>query len=76
MKSESRVFISYSSKDRSTAEALHRTLEAAGIRIWRDQASLESNWSREIAEALAASDVVCVIWTAHAAQSPGWNTSG
>lgn len=64
-----RLFISYSAKDTSMAEQLHKQLETAGFEVWRDQTRLETNWSREIALALAETDAVCLIWTEHAARS-------
>jgi hypothetical protein len=64
-----RIFISYSSKDRKAAESVHERLAAAGFDIWRDQTRLETDWSREIASALAESDVLCLLWTEHSAGS-------
>jgi TIR domain len=63
-----RIFISYSSKNRVQAEAIHKSLEAVGA-VWRDQTRLETNWSREIAFALADSDLLCLLWSADAATS-------
>src|SRR5262245_44490920 len=64
------VFISYSSKDRNHAEELHDAFVRAGLRVWRDKTRLESDWSREIAYALANdADAVCLLWSPHAADS-------
>ncbi len=64
-----RIFISYSSKDRDVVEELHKQLETAGFDVWRDQTHLETDWSREIADELAKSDMVCLMWSEHAAAS-------
>jgi len=66
------IFISYSSRDAEIARRLQRLLELApiGARIWRDERAIERDWSREIAQALAASRVVVVLWSAKAAESP------
>ena len=63
-----RVFISYSSKDRPLAEEIHRLL-AQRLDVWRDQTQLESDWSREIAYALAERDILCLIWSKNSAAS-------
>ena len=64
-----RLFISYSSKDRAFAEELHKVLEASGFEVWRDKTRLETDWSREIALALAESDGLCLFWTTQSAES-------
>ena len=64
-----RIFISYSSKDRATAEFIHQQLESSGFDVWRDKTRLETDWSREIAQALADSDVLCLLWSEYASQS-------
>jgi hypothetical protein len=64
-----RLFISYSSKDRAFAEKLHEVLEASGFEVWRDKTRLETDWSREIAMALAESDGLCLLWTTQSAES-------
>ena len=63
-----KVFISYSSQDRAAAEAVHAAL-SGHFEVWRDQARIETDWSREVAHALAGADAVCLLWSAHAAQS-------
>ena len=64
-----KIFISYSSKDRCAAEIIHKNLEAAGFVVWRDQTRLETDWSREIAFALADSDLICLLWSEHSEKS-------
>jgi hypothetical protein len=64
-----KVFISYSSKDRQSAETIHKNLDAAGFNVWRDQTRLETDWSREIALALAESDLLCLLWSENSATS-------
>jgi WD40 repeat protein len=64
------IFISYSSKDRASAEELHESLTHAGFRVWRDKTRLDTDWPREIAEGLAnEADAVCLLWSRNAAQS-------
>ncbi len=63
------IFISYSSRDRAEAEHLHAVLASRGHEVWRDKTRVETNWSRGIALALAESEVLCLIWTKHAAES-------
>jgi hypothetical protein len=67
MKSLPHIFINYSSKGRSRVEKIHLALKAAGFNIWREQTHLETDWSREIASALADCDVACSMWSQHAA---------
>src|SRR5262245_34261537 len=64
-----RLFVSYASKDRAPAEALHELLERRGHEVWRDKTRLEADWSQEIASALAEADAICLIWSANAAAS-------
>ena len=64
-----RLFISYARCDVAQAVALERALLSRDLATWRDQRDIETDWSREIAQALAASSACCVIWTEHAAQS-------
>ena len=65
---KTKVFISYSSKDRADAETIHKAL-AKHFDVWRDQTRLETDWSREIALALADADLVCLIWSGSSSQS-------
>lgn len=64
-----RVFISYSSKDLEVAEAVQAGLTNEGLDVWRDKSRLETDWSREIASALAKSDTLCLIWSADSSES-------
>jgi len=65
-----RVFVSYSSKDRKIVEQIHKILVSLdNFDVWRDETRLETNWSREIAFALADSDVLCLMWSESAAAS-------
>ncbi|HEY6342425.1 MAG TPA: TIR domain-containing protein [Bryobacteraceae bacterium] len=64
-----RAFISYSSKDRSVAERIHSNLEGQHFDVWRDQRSIDTNWSREVARALASSDAIVLLWTENSAGS-------
>ncbi|MCI0660602.1 MAG: TIR domain-containing protein, partial [Acidobacteria bacterium] len=64
-----RIFISYSSRDRRSAEHIQQQIEVNGFDVWRDVTRLETDWSREIAEALAKSACLCLLWTKSAAQS-------
>src|SRR5262249_24702247 len=61
--------MSYSWRDKVDAERLERALGAAGIGVWRDQRSIEADWSREIAYALAGHDTVCLLWSANSEAS-------
>ncbi|MGZ5548975.1 MAG: TIR domain-containing protein [Nitrososphaeraceae archaeon] len=47
------VFISYSSKDLEIAEAIEKNLLENGSddKVWRDKRRIETDWSREIANA-------------------------
>ena len=64
-----RLFISYSSKDRTTAEALQGLLEQNGHKVWRDKTRLEADWSQEIAFGLADAEAICLLWSANSASS-------
>jgi WD40 repeat protein len=64
-----RVFVSYSSKDRTVAETVHGYLEGEHFDVWRDQRSIETNWSREIAYGLASCDALALVWSDNSACS-------
>jgi WD40 repeat protein len=64
-----KIFISYSSIDRDAVAQIHSSLESAGMDVWRDQDRLETDWSREIAFALADADVLCLMWSENASNS-------
>ena len=66
---KTKIFISYSSKESKTAEKIHKYLDEAGFEVWRDQTRLETDWSREIAFALADSHILCLLWSEHSANS-------
>src|SRR5687768_15406700 len=66
------AFISYSSKNKLTADAACATLEAAGVRCWiapRDIAP-GADWGETIIDAIAGSRVMVLIFSEHANQSP------
>ena len=64
-----RLFISYSSKDLQLAEEIDDHLKAEGFDVWRDKREIETDWSKEIANALTSSDIILVIWTKNASTS-------
>lgn len=66
------AFISYSSKDKTTADATCATLEAGGIRCWMAPRDIVpgSDWSASIVEALDQCRVMVLIFSAHANASP------
>jgi WD40 repeat protein len=64
-----RIFISYARLDAPLAEALERSLSSLGLTTWRDKRDIETDWSREIAQALVQSTACCVLWTEQAAGS-------
>jgi hypothetical protein len=66
------VFVSYSSKDKATADATCATLEAAGVRCWMAPRDIVpgTDWSASIVEALDLCSAVVLIFSAHANASP------
>jgi hypothetical protein len=65
------VFISYSSKDKPIADGVCANLEAAGVRCWiapRDISSGE-DWPTAITEAIAISQVMVLVFSAHSNSS-------
>jgi hypothetical protein len=65
------VFISYSSKDKTVADAVCATLEARGIRCWiasRD-ARHGLQYGEEIIDAILASRVMVLVFSSHANES-------
>jgi hypothetical protein len=56
-----RLFISYSSKDVQLAEEIDDRLKREGFGIWRDKREIETDWSKEIGNALTSSDIILVI---------------
>lgn len=63
------IFISYSLANIDIAETLESQLKAAGFDVWRDRARVETDWSREIAEALARSHLICLVWTKESSEA-------
>ncbi|HSF01065.1 MAG TPA: toll/interleukin-1 receptor domain-containing protein [Nitrososphaeraceae archaeon] len=65
------VFISYSSKDVKIAEAIENHILQNGFddNVWRDKRKIETDWSREIANALSKSDIVLLIWSENSSKS-------
>jgi hypothetical protein len=66
------VFISYSSKDKPTADAACALLESSGVRCWiapRDVLP-GRDWGEALVDAIAESRVMVLIFSAHANQSP------
>ena len=65
------VFISYSSKDVKIVEAIENHLLENGFddKVWRDKRKIETDWSKEIANALSKSDIVLLIWSENSSKS-------
>ena len=66
------AFISYSSKDKATADAACAALEARGVRCWiapRDVLP-GHNWAASIIKAISESKVMVLVYSAHANASP------
>jgi hypothetical protein len=66
------VFLSYSSKDKPTADAASALLEGAGIRCWIAPRDIlpGRDWGESIIDAIAASRVMVLIFSDHANHSP------
>jgi ankyrin repeat protein len=66
------VFISYSSKDKSVADAACAILEARGVRCWLAPRDIlpGSEWGAAIIEAISKSRVMVLIYTASSNASP------
>jgi hypothetical protein len=66
------VFISYSSKDKVTADAVCATLERHGIRCWIAPRDIlpSAEWGASIINAIGASKVMVLIFSANANGSP------
>jgi hypothetical protein len=67
----SMVFISHSSKDRPTADAICVHLEAAGIKCWIAPRDIEpgATWTRGIMQGLEACRVLILVFSEHANNS-------
>jgi tetratricopeptide (TPR) repeat protein len=66
------VFISYSIKDKTTADAICASLEANGIRVWIAPRDVMpgSDWGESIIEAIEQSGVMILIFSANSNASP------
>src|SRR5258708_4608123 len=64
----SMVFISHSSKDRATADAICTHLESAGINCWVAPRDIEpgANWTKGIMQGLDACRVLILVFSEHA----------
>ncbi len=65
------IFISYSSKDRTRANALVERLRTNGFDVWIDQTGIDGadSWSKEIAKALEDSTVFLLLLSQNALAS-------
>src|SRR5262245_28240962 len=65
------VFISYSTQDKPTADALCATLEAKGIRCWIAPRDIVpgTEWGEAIIDALQTSRVMVLVFSSHANSS-------
>jgi hypothetical protein len=66
------VFISYSSNDKPTADAITASLEANGIRCWIAPRDIlpGSDWSESIVEAIEQAGTMVLVFSAHSNTSP------
>lgn len=66
------AFISYSSKDKPTADAACALLESGGVRCWIAPRDIlpGKDWGESIVDAIAGSRVMVLIFSAHANESP------
>src|SRR5215472_16244629 len=67
----SMVFISHSSKDRPTADAICAHLESAGIKCWIAPRDIEpgTTWTQGIMQGLEACRVLILVFSEHANES-------
>lgn len=65
------VFISYSSRDKPTADAVCAVLESKGIRCWIAPRDIlpGSDWGESIIEAIQTSRVMVLVFSSHANES-------
>lgn len=65
------VFLSYAHADLTKAQELERELRTQGVSVWRDQERLYAGqrWPKALGEAIAASDVLLLLWSENAAAS-------
>jgi tetratricopeptide (TPR) repeat protein len=66
------VFVSYSVKDKTTADAICASLEANGIRVWIAPRDVMpgSDWGESIIEAIEQSGVMILVFSANSNVSP------
>ncbi|MBU4448969.1 MAG: toll/interleukin-1 receptor domain-containing protein, partial [Proteobacteria bacterium] len=66
------VFVSYSVKDKTTADAICAALEANGIRVWIAPRDVMpgSDWGESIIEAIEQSKVMLLVFSANSNASP------
>ena len=66
------VFVSYSVKDKTTADAICASLEANGIRVWIAPRDVMpgSDWGESIIEAIEQSQVMILVFSANSNASP------
>jgi tetratricopeptide (TPR) repeat protein len=66
------VFVSYSVKDKTTADAICASLEANGIRVWIAPRDVMpgSDWGESIIEAIEQSKVMILVFSANSNASP------
>src|SRR5215813_3539962 len=75
------VFLSYARRDLPNLQPLLQDLVAHSITVWRDQDSLYGGqrWPKAIGEAIAAHDVLLLVWSQEAVASHfvefEWNTA-
>src|SRR5262245_23058656 len=72
VESSRHVFISYSRKDRSTADAIVKVLEAKGHKVWIDREDIPGgqNFGSVIDSAIDTAGAVVVLWSKDSAASP------
>jgi len=75
------VFLSYARRDLPNLQPLLQDLGAHGITVWRDQDNLygSQHWPKATGEAIAAHDVLLLVWSQEAVASHfvefEWNTA-
>lgn len=64
-------FLSYAREDFDEAKQIKRELAAEGVTVWCDQEQVHAgeNWPRALGDAIATSDALLLLWSAHAAKS-------
>ena len=66
------IFVSYSVKDKTTADAICASLEANGVRVWIAPRDVMpgSDWGESIIEAIEQSHVMILVFSANSNTSP------